>query len=96
MELYIFGRFHARAGRETELAAAIRESVESTREEPGCLEIRAFGAVRDSRLFFIHARFVDEDAFELHAALPRVVAFIERAEALIDHPLDVSRTTLAF
>ena len=92
MELFIFARFHARAGKEAELAGVLGKQVPVTRTEPGCLMIDAYGSTRDPRLFFIHSRWTDEAAFEVHANLPNTLAFVERAEALIDHPLDVTRS----
>jgi quinol monooxygenase YgiN len=91
MELFIFGRFHARAGEESAVAAVIREVVVPTREEPGCLFIQAYRSIRDPRLFYIHSRWVDDASFEAHAELPHTLRFLERVEALIDHPLDVTR-----
>ncbi|HTZ77343.1 MAG TPA: putative quinol monooxygenase [Stellaceae bacterium] len=92
VELYIFARFHARAGQEEAVDAAIREVIVPTGKEPGCLGINAFRSIRDPRLFYIHSRWKDETAFEIHAALPHTVRFIDRVEALIDHPLDIART----
>jgi quinol monooxygenase YgiN len=94
MELYIFGRFHARAGDEAGVADAINDVLLPTRAEAGCLNIHAFRSIRDTRLFFIQSRWISEEAFEIHATLPHTVRFIERVEPLIDHPLDVSRTEL--
>ena len=94
MELYIFGRFHAREGQDSSVAAAISDVLEPTSEEPGCLSVHAFRSIRDPRLFYIHSAWVNEEAFEAHAALPHTVRFIERVEPLIDHPLDVSRTKM--
>ena len=94
MELFIFARFHARAGQETAVAAALREVVVPSREEPGCVVIGAYRSTREPRLFYIHSRWVDEAAFDFHAGLPHTTRFIERAETLIDHPLDVARTIL--
>ena len=91
-ELFIFARFHARAGRETEVAAAIREVVRPTGEESGCRAIGAYRATRDPRLFYIHSRWADEAAFERHAELPHTLRFLATVEALIDHPLDVTRS----
>ena len=91
MELCIFARFHARPGNEAAVAAALREVISPTREEPGCLAIHAFRATRDPRLFYIHSRWADEAAFDRHADLPHTVNFLERVQALIDHPLDVNR-----
>jgi quinol monooxygenase YgiN len=92
MELFIFARFHARPGQEDAVASALRETVAPSREEPGCLSIHAFRSVRDRRLFYIHSRWKDEAAFEVHAGLPHTVRFIERVAPLIDHLLDVNRT----
>jgi quinol monooxygenase YgiN len=90
-ELAIFARFHARAGHEAAVAEALLEVLGPTQQEPGCLEIHAFRATRDPQLFWIHSRWVDEAAFDAHARLPHTVRFVARVEALIDHPLDVSR-----
>jgi quinol monooxygenase YgiN len=91
MELFIFGRFHAREGEEDAVAAALREVLGPTRAESGCLAIGHYRSIRDPRLFYVHSRWIDEAAFETHAGLPHTVRFIERVQALIDHPLDVTR-----
>ncbi len=92
MELVIFARFHAREGHEAAVAAALREVSGPTQAEQGCLFQKAYRSLRDNRLFFIHSRWRDETAFELHAELPHTVHFIATVERLIDHPLDVNRT----
>lgn len=92
MELFIFARFHARDGSEHEVAETILAGLAPTRAEPGCLSSNAFRATRDPLLFFIHSRWKDEAAFEIHAEMPHTVHFLERIEPLIDHPLDVKRT----
>jgi quinol monooxygenase YgiN len=91
MDLFIFARFHARPGNEGAVAAALREVIAPTREEPGCVAIHAFRGTRDPRLFYIHSRWADETAFDRHAGLPHTVRFLERVQPLIDHPLDVNR-----
>jgi quinol monooxygenase YgiN/uncharacterized membrane protein len=92
MQLFIFARFHAREGQVDALAAVLREQVGPVRTEAGCLEISAHQSVRDPRLFHIYSRWTDEGSFEVHAALPRTVAFVDRAQALIDHAFDVTRS----
>jgi quinol monooxygenase YgiN len=94
MELVIFARFRARAGEEAAVEAAIREVIVPSSAEAGCVAINAYRSARDERLFFIHSRWVDEAAFERHAAEPHTRLFIARVTALIDHPLDVQRATL--
>ena len=95
MELFIFARFHTLEGHEEEAASVLREQVARTREEPGCLSIHAYRSIRDPRLFYIHSRWIDETAFEVHAQLPNTDRFIERMRELVDHPLEpVTRAAL--
>ena len=94
MELFIFGRFHARPGHESGVEEALRNVVGPSRQEAGCLDIQAFRSTRDPRLFYIHSRWVDEAAFDRHAGLPHTARFVEHVQDLIDHPLDVTRATL--
>jgi len=94
MEIHIFARFHARPGNETAIAEALNDVLGPTREEAGCLGIQTFRSIRDRRLFYIHSRWISEEAFETHATLPHTVRFIERVEPLIDHSLDVTRSEL--
>jgi len=94
MELFIFARFHALPGNEEAVAETLLEVVGPSRKEAGCLEIHAFRSVQDPRLFYIHSRWVNEDAFEVHATLPHTVRFLERVQPLIDHLLDVTRAQL--
>lgn len=92
MALFIFARFHALPGKEATVAQAVLTVIVPTLAEPGCLQIHAFRSLRDPQLFYIHSRWRDEAAFELHATLPHTVRFLEQVEPLIDHPLDVNRT----
>ena len=93
MELSIFARFHARKGMEAEVDEALRQQVPCVWDEAGCLEIGAYRSTRDPRLFWIASHWADEAAFEVHAELPNTVRFIERMQALIDHPFEVSRAS---
>ena len=92
MELDLFARFHARPGCEAALQEAIKTVEVPTKLEPGCLGYRVFRSVRTPGEFYIHSRWRDRAAFDLHAALPHTVRFIATAEGLIDHPLSVSLT----
>jgi quinol monooxygenase YgiN len=94
MELFVFARFHARAGVERDVADALLEVLAPTRAEPDCLAIHAFRSSRDARLYYIHSRWTNDAAFERHAGLPHTMRFIARVEPLIDHALDVARTEL--
>ena len=47
MELYIFGRFHARAGNEAAVAEVINDVLVPTRAEAACISVHAFRSIRD-------------------------------------------------
>lgn len=91
MTLFIFARFHPREREERAVATILREQVGLVRAEPGCLEIDAFRSTRDPQLFYIHSRWQDEAAFDVHAELFQTTTFLKRVQPLIDHPLDVTR-----
>jgi quinol monooxygenase YgiN len=92
MELFIFGRFHAREGCEAALGEAMQRVILATREEDGCLEVHGFRSVRDPRLLYLHSHWMDEASFEKHAQLPHTLEFLQEVESLIDCPRDVTRT----
>ncbi len=94
MEQYGFVKLHAREGEEHAVEEALRDVIGPTREEAGCLSIHFFRSIRDRRLFFIHSRWADEAAFQVHAGLPHTVRFLERVDALLDQPRDVTRTEM--
>ena len=54
MEMCVFARFHARAGQDEALAVLLREQLQPSRAEPGCLRIDAFRSTRDPRLLYFH------------------------------------------
>ena len=56
------------------------------------MSFEVFRSVRDRRLFYIHSQWADEAAFEKHAELRHTVRFLERVDALLDQPREVTRT----
>jgi quinol monooxygenase YgiN len=94
MELFIFVRFDAKPGNESAVEAALREAVPPSREEEGCLQIHAYRSVRDPQVFFIHSRWRDEAAFDLHAKLPHTLRFIERIEPLLVEDIKALRCAM--
>ena len=93
MELGIIGEFRARPGNEAAVEAAIRRVIPQSAREATCLGIRAYRSTRDSALFFIHSRWTDEAAFEVHSALPHTVEFLTTVAPLLTHKVEVARLT---
>src|SRR5260370_42070580 len=94
VEEYGFVRLDAREGEERAVEEALRDVLGPAREEAGCLNIHAFRSIRDQRLFFIHLRWVDEAAFQVHGKLPHTLRFLSRVDALLDQPRDVTRSEM--
>ena len=94
MEQYVFVRLHAREGEESAVEEALRQVTRPSREEAGCVSFHTFRSMRDRRLFFIHSRWVDAAAFQEHSGLPHTVRFLERVDALLDRPREVTRTQM--
>ena len=94
MEQYVFVRLLARAGEEVAVEEALREVLGPSRGEPGCLSFHLFRSLREPRLFFIHSRWVDAAAFHQHAELAHTKRFLERVDALLERPREVTRTEL--
>ena len=93
-EIYVFVSFHAQPGKADALEEALREVVPASRKEEGCMNIHAFRSIRDPQVFYIHSRWKDEAAFDIHARLPHTVRFIARAEPLLDHEIQAQRCEL--
>jgi quinol monooxygenase YgiN len=91
MELYIFGRFLVLDGKEGVFEDALRELVTATRAEAGCLEVHGYRGVRNARLYYLHSRWKDVEAFEAHTKLPHTEKFLERVEKLLAEARDVKR-----
>jgi len=87
----IFARFHAIEGQEQALLTELKAAVARVGAQPGSTFVEAYSSVRDPRLYWVHSRWIDEEAFDDYAALPATQAFVERTQRLIDHPFDVTR-----
>ena len=94
MEQYVFVRLLSRPGEEHAVEEALREVMGPSREEPGCLSFHLFRSMREPRLFFIHSRWVDATVFQKHAELAHTKRFLERVDALLDRPREVTRTEM--
>ena len=80
-------RFEPLPGKEAELREELLRVRVSSQAEPGCLRLDVFETVREPIVFAIHSEWVDEAAFELHAALPHTTHFLAAAERLTGRPV---------
>jgi quinol monooxygenase YgiN len=94
VEQNVFVRLRAGEGDERAVEEALLEVMGPSREEAGCMSFYVFRSMRDRRLFYIHSRRVDEAAFQTHAELAHTRRFLERVDALLAVPREVTRTEM--
>jgi quinol monooxygenase YgiN len=94
VEQDVFVRLYAREGEEEAVMEALHEVAGPSRDEGGCLSFHTFRSVRDRRLFYIHSRWADEEAFRKHAELAHTMRFLDRVDALLEQAREVSRTEM--
>lgn len=94
MPMYLFARFDPLPGRQRELLDELTRVIEPTRAEPGCLEIHVYESY-DRAAYFIHSKWADEEAFNLHADLPHTTRFVAAVRELIANPFQPVRTKMA-
>ena len=87
MSVHFIVSLEPQPGREAEFRVALRQVLEPTRAEPGCLSIRAFESIREPLVFTIHSEWMDEAAFDHHAQLPHTLRFLGAAEQCLTHPV---------
>jgi len=80
-------RFEPKAGKAEQFREELRRVVQPSRAETGCLGIQVFESLEEPALFAIHSVWVDEAAFERHAALAHTVEFLKAAEDLLSRPV---------
>jgi quinol monooxygenase YgiN len=80
-------RFDPRPGAEGALREVLLGVVEPSRAEAGCLAFHVYESVREPARFAIHSQWVDETAFEVHAAMPHTMRFVAVVEQLTGQPV---------
>ena len=92
--MYAIVQFHAKPNCEKQLMQALISIAEPTRAEPGCIEIHYYRALRDPATFFVQSAWINEEAFERHATLPHMTAFLSQVPQWIDHEVRAVRCAL--
>ena len=66
MAYVVTAMWTAREGEEERVLRAIRNLVEPSRAEPGCLTYRPTRHPANPRVFFLYEEYVDEQAYDAH------------------------------
>jgi quinol monooxygenase YgiN len=90
--MHVFVRFEPLPGKEQRLREELRQIMEPTRAEPGCLRIHLYESLREPLTFFVHSEWKDEAAFDAHPKLPHMRRFLATVSELIGHKVLAVRT----
>ena len=85
MPVHFIVKLEPKPGKEAAFREELLRVLEPSRAEAGCVAIHVFESLREPIEFAIHSEWVDEAAFEFHAALPHTVRFLAAAETLLTH-----------
>jgi quinol monooxygenase YgiN len=85
-DIYVFGTYTVREGFEERVYASLSEHEQRTRTEAGCLHASVSRDLDDPRALFTMQRWADQEALDVHRALPHVVALSEGAGESLDGP----------
>jgi quinol monooxygenase YgiN len=94
MLLHVFVRFEPKPGKHENFREQLALILEPTRDEPSCLRFSHYESVGEPHVFMIYSEWVDEAAFETHAALPHMKRFLDAVADLLTHPVQALRTKL--
>lgn len=62
----VVARYHAKEGKEAEIASILKEMAEHSNAEPGCALYTVNRSVEDPRRFLLYEQYHDRAAFEAH------------------------------
>jgi quinol monooxygenase YgiN len=94
--LHTFIRLEPKPGMDGQLRDALHEIAAPTRAEPGCLLYRVYESTSGPQVFYIHSQWMDDSAFDAHAARPHTQRFLSVVESLLTHPVAAVRTKVVF
>jgi quinol monooxygenase YgiN len=82
----VIATLKARPGQEPALEQALLDLIPTTRKEAGCLNYDLHRSTDDSRVFVFYENWTSQAALEAHLANAHLVAFGQKADALLSEP----------
>jgi quinol monooxygenase YgiN len=84
MSYILWARWHVAAGHDDEVERILLELGRRTGEEPGSIQWNAARSEQDPREFVFFEEYVDEEAFQAHAASAHVKELLPAAAAHLE------------
>jgi len=91
MTVTIIGTVTARPECRDELEELLRQQVEPTRAEPGCINYDFHVDAVDPCVFVFYENWIDEDAFQAHLQMPHLRPLLSQSDRLLSRPIEIQR-----
>ena len=88
--IYMFAKFHAKAGKEAELKARLLEMVAHTTKEEGCVFYNLHVDFEESDIFYFMECWRDQAALDFHMDTPYVKAILRDSDELTSDGIGIS------
>jgi quinol monooxygenase YgiN len=85
----VFATIKARNGREDEVREALLALISPTRAEEGCINYDLHQSESDPRIFIFYENWRSRRDLDEHLRKAHIQDFLERAEALLEGPVDI-------
>ena len=89
-ELVVLATARAKPGRDAGLEAALHESGEATRKQPGCLQFELFRSVQDPAAITALERWASEQDHDRHLRGDHIKTLMVRFEEILAAPPDIA------
>jgi quinol monooxygenase YgiN len=82
-KISIVVHFTAKPGKDVDLLKSMKDLLEPTRKEPGCIRYELNQEIENKAAFTFAEKFINRAAFETHVKMPYALRFSEHAEDLV-------------
>lgn len=82
--IVVCAKLQAKAGKEREVEAALKEVVQLVKDEPGALTYSLHRSINHSERFLFYEKYRDNKAFEDHIATPYFKELIAKLKPLLE------------
>jgi len=90
MAVTVLAIIKAKSGMEAQVEKALRELIEPTRQEPGCINYDLHVLLDDSTVFMFHENWQSKEDLDEHLNKPYLENFLSQAETILAEPVIIS------
>ena len=90
MAVTVLAIIKAKSGMEARVEQALKELIEPTRKEPGCINYDLHVLSDDSTVFMFHENWQSKEDLDQHLSKPYLEEFLSQAESFLAEPVIIS------